>query len=261
MKTFLSTGQSNTLWYGDGGHWPQTWDNVTVWNCENNRSDLVNTGTAFVSPVYGKKPFRENLLDGTLLNANNASVHACQTIANVLGEPVRLILVAKDGAPIQDWCDGEARRAIYQRLQTILSAAGVLSLDGLFWHQGEANEADYQSYASKFGTMLDFMQQDGFLSSSEPVVIGTPTYHRPNIGNTLRSIGKSGGRFALADLSHLQLKPAIITWNGLSTLYANIDAVDEPFDIRLLSDDALHYSGASAALAGRIMASSYLSVI
>jgi carbohydrate esterase-like sialic acid-specific acetylesterase len=233
MKTFLSSGQSNALWYGDGGYWPQTWNDVTAWNCENNRSDLENIGSSFVAPVYGAKPFREKLLDGTLATANNASIHACQTIARVLGEPVRLIIVAKDGAPIQDWCDGTIRGPLYQRIQAVLSGAGVLSVDGMFWHQGEANEADYTTYATKFGAMLNFVHQDGFLSSSAPVVIGTPTYDSPNISSILRSIGNSGGRYALAEMSHLQLK----------------------------SGDVRHYSGPSAFVAGRIIANSYLSVL
>lgn len=232
MKTFLSSGQSNTLWYGDGGYWPASWTNVTVWNCENNRSDSVNLGSSFVAPVYGAKPFREKLLSGAVAKANNASVHACQTIARVLNEPVRLILVAKDGAPIQDWSNGSVRGPIYERLSDILSAASVTSVDGLFWGQGEANESDYSSYTSKFNSMISFMEQDGFISPTTPVVIGTPAYDSPNIGGVVRSIGNSGGRFALAEMSNLQLKLG----------------------------DVRHYSGGSAFLAGRIIANSYLSV-
>lgn len=223
MKTFLLMGQSNAEGRGAGGIW-QFSNYLSCWNNQSGRDDALNLGDAFLPPEYGEMPFR--------VDTNNFMPHACEAIHRELNEPIRFVIVAKGGIPISEWTDGTARGPMYDRLVAVSTAAGVTSYDGFFWHQGESDNGISGAYAAKWSALLGFLETDGFITASTPVVMGTPLPTISSITPVIRSIADADSRIALADIAHLTH----------------------------LSDN-LHFDGPSAYPAGRIYAAGYLSLL
>lgn len=187
MKTILLSGQSNAIGRGEGGSFAID-PRVTVFNNENDRNDLLNLGTAFVTPIRSNRPF--------VNSRNNLGIHAASYLAKLLDEDVQLIIVAQGNTPISQW---SSTGPMYARVKSVLAAAGVSSVDAFMWHQGEANSTD-TAYSSKFATLLSNLEADGIISDTTPVVVGEiAVKYNPQLNEKLNAMAT--GRIKCANIS------------------------------------------------------------
>jgi hypothetical protein len=191
MKTILLMGQSQATGAGVGGVWgiPST---VTVWNCTGDISSATTgLGTAFVTPA--------NMSAAPFIGKNNLGVHACRYLASELEEDIRLVIVALSGTPIESWSNPGG--AMYARMQAVLAAADVSSVDAFLWHQGEANASNPAAYPAAFSALVSRLETDGYIDDETPIVIGELGIWQTGMNPVLRSIASASPRIALADIA------------------------------------------------------------
>lgn len=177
MKTILAMGQSNAVGRAEGGGWNIP-SSVTVWNNANDLEDLSSLGTAFVVADRAAAPF---------VNGKNCPfVHAAKYLAQLTGDSVRLLLVAKGGQSISKW-DGKTS-PMYARMAAVLAAAGVTKLDVFLWHQGENDAIAPTGYVSKWQGLLANMVADSLITMTTPIVIGEVSPENNAINPVLHSL-------------------------------------------------------------------------
>ena len=162
MIYIIDSGQSNAQCRAVGGRFPVN-DRVKFWN---NQSDVVgnlNLGDSFVALDRHNAPFTNS--------CNNIFAHAADHIARSTGLDVRVVQVAKGGTPFSEW-DGKSS-PMYERMISVLSAAGVSNADLFLWHQGEGdNAAGYSTYAARWSDFIQNLESDGVINSDTKIVIG-----------------------------------------------------------------------------------------
>jgi len=191
MADWLATGQSNMDGRGEGG--PFDIDaRVTCWDNENDLEDLTNLGTAFVAPNRNANPF--------VNGRNNLAIHACSHLAARTGEDQRLILVSKGAEGISTWMGADGTPGpMYERVAAVLDAAGVSSVDGVFYHQGEGGIT-----LAQFALLLSAWESDGVISPTTPIVMGQLSLSESHAtGNSrILDIVNSSDRIGLALCGH-----------------------------------------------------------
>lgn len=210
--TVLAMGQSNSLGWQAGGEWSFP-AGVTAWDNLNGVTDLSLVGSQWAQPSLGANPFKS---DGS----NNPMIHACKSLHERTGRPVRLVLVSKGGQQISMWSDGSVKGPLYARMQSVLAAAGVKEVDAFLWHQGEADNPAPETYGTKFESLLGFLRSDGYLPRGTPVVIGTPVNTFTSIIPVLEQIATTHPEIALADISNLAVGADNIHFTGESLVTA-----------------------------------------
>lgn len=189
-KTLLLSGQSNAVGRGEGGVFPSH-SLVQVWDSQNDRDDLTALGTGFVTANRQSAPFVDS--------CNNLGYHAARYLADMIGEDVQLVIVAKGSQSISKWANGAP---MHERIKAVLSAAGISAVDAFLWHQGEGDEVlGSGTYAEKFTQLLTDLESEGIVGATTPVIIGETSPTHPNINAVLR--GLEGGRVRCARLTHL----------------------------------------------------------
>lgn len=180
MRTLLCSGQSNALDHVTQGDFVIS-PRVTIWNCASEVYDATTQlGNSFGAVNPASHPF--------LAGGHSMFVRLASVLAEELEEDIRLILVAHSGKSIDSWVTGP----MTQRILAVCSAAGVSSVDGFAWHQGETSATDYPT---KFAAMLTAL--NGLLGSA-PVVVGELAAQHGAMNGILAGLG-----FPLARLSHL----------------------------------------------------------
>lgn len=187
MKTLLGMGQSNAMGWGAGGIFPAS-ASVTVWNSTNNLMNLTSLGSAFICPDIHAAPFV-----GT---NNNMFYHAARNLSVLLGEDVRLIIVAAGGLAISNW--EKSSGPMYARMKAVLAAAGVTTVDAFLWHQGESDNAAPSGYTADFSALLANMTTDGYINFDTPVVVGELSAQFTSLNPILNAM--AGGRISVAPI-------------------------------------------------------------
>lgn len=200
MKTFLAMGQSHVAGAGLGGIWDIPC-NVQAWNSVGDSdSASMGLGSVWISaPPINSAPFN---------NKNNLMAHAVRYLAAELAETIRLSVIARSGTEIGQWMDAAGNPGpMYIRMVNVLAAAGITTVDGLLWHQGEADSlaGTASTYAAKFGSLLARMESDGYITGSTPVVIGELNLLHTAMNSVLRSIASQNARIGIADISTFRL--------------------------------------------------------
>jgi hypothetical protein len=168
-KTYLLSGQSNARGIYSDGYFP-TNSHVTIWDNLGTSTDLNNLGTQWLTPNISNQPF-----DGL----NNLGVNAAEKIYTATGEDVRFILVAKGSMEISSWYNGTPQ-AMLLRILAVLNAAGVTSLDGFWWHQGEQDNAiDPDDYLTMFTGILNTLKSNNLITDQTPVIMGETSINFP----------------------------------------------------------------------------------
>lgn len=196
-KYFLASGQSNCRGRGTGGDFTIS-PLVKVWNNQNDISDLTNLGTAWVTPDRNARPF--------VSGCNNFAVHAANQIALATGEEVRLVIVAKGDTSIGQWFSASIRQPMLYRISAVLAAAGVTTLDGFWWHQGEADNSATAAgyYPGRWNALINCLTSDGVITSSTPVVMGEVSTKYGTIPGVLQSIADADPRIRLAPVKQFE---------------------------------------------------------
>lgn len=207
VRYYLCGGQSNAIGRGAGG--PSTFSPfVKVWNNQNDRSDLANLGTAWVSPDLANNPF--------VGDCNNLAVHAANEIALATGDEVRLVLVAKGNTSIGQWFSASIRQPMLDRTTAVLTAAGVTAVDGFWWHQGEADNsaANAGYYPGRFNALTNCLQADDIITPSTPIVIGEVAPKYTTIAPVLKAIADGSARIKQAPITRFDLLSDDIHFTG-----------------------------------------------
>lgn len=162
---FAGSGQSNASGRGTGGSFTIS-PLVKVWNNHNERNDLANLGSAWITPVRDQWPFDQN--DG-----NNMFLHAANEIALRAGEEVRLVFVTKGGAPLSQWYSSSDIQPMLARMLAVIDAAGVGMLDGLFWMGHENSDGvTVSTWQGRWNAVKRELREAGHMTTSTPVVMG-----------------------------------------------------------------------------------------
>lgn len=196
-RTFICSGQSNAVGRGTGGPWDIS-PLVTTWNNQNDVLDATtNLGTTFKVAERETHPF--------VNSRNNMFVHACDRIARTLNEPVRMILVAKGGEPIAQWYSSGSPKVLLNRINAVWGVAGLAGpISGYFWHQGESDgNTGYDTYKGRFDAMLAYMQSQGIMTASTPVVIGETSVSHTDINARLDRLARENPRIEIARIKDL----------------------------------------------------------
>lgn len=233
MITILAMGQSNALGNQSGGN--STFDsNVTVWDNANSLTDLSALGSAFLAPALGSNPLNP-------AGSNTMMIQVANHLAIKTGEAVRLILVATGGQAIDAWVSSSGvKAAMYNRMEAVLAAAGVSSVDLFLWHQGEADNGGPASnaYPTRWGYLLANLQTDGYIGAGTPIVIGEVAAQYTSINPVLNSIAAADSRVAIALIKNQPTAADNIHFTGAAQ-----DAIGQLY-AQALSDMAGHsYSG------------------
>lgn len=186
-------GQSNMVG-GNVGGLSTFLPNVSVWNGLIGRSDLQQIGSQFVAPNLNAAPFYSG--------RNTPSIQFANKLAAVMNDDVRLIVVADGGNPISSWYSSSGKGPLYQRLDAVMAAAGVSSVDVFVWQQGESDNAAASAYAAKWNALLGALEADGYISASTPIVMGECSPQYEAINTVIRQIGDSSSRVNVARTSH-----------------------------------------------------------
>lgn len=192
-KTILCMGQSNAV--GRTGATLITNERVTFWNNENDRTDTVNPGTAWVAGDVAQRPFVGG--KGSFL----ASVGAYLARLKDPDEAVRVILVATGSQSISAWHNGSSAGAMYSRMQAVLAAAGVAQVDALLWHQGESDEATHATYVTRWNALIARLQLNGHINEHTPIVVGEVRWSQGyNINQRLHEIAAADPRVEIVQM-------------------------------------------------------------
>lgn len=198
MRTILAMGQSNARGNYAGGAFDMH-PGLTCWNNQNHRDDLECLGSEWVTPDLSQPPFNFG---------NNMMAHAASLVAEITGEPVRLILAARGGMSIGGgWIDVAGSTQIqFQRTLAILSAAGVNSVDFMLWHQGESDVTGglVEAWLPKFDNLLSSLEAAGIITTSTPVVVGELGPNVAALNPFLLKLSGMDRRIAIARLARLR---------------------------------------------------------
>lgn len=192
---FALSGQSNARGRGTDGDFTIS-PLVKVWNNKNDISDLTYLGDAWVTPDRNADPF--------VSGGNNLGVHAANQIALATGEEVRLVIVAKASQGIAQWYSANMRQPMLLRMLAILELAGVTSLDGFWWHQGEADHGTIlNDYRNRWNAMVNVLQnQEGLISATTPIVMGEVAVKFTNSNANLGVLAAADPRIRLAPIKN-----------------------------------------------------------
>ena len=223
MKTFLGFGASHSIGRDPGGFFEIS-NLVTVWNNENDRDDLTNIGTSFVSPDLANRPY--------VGGCNNILTHAASQVAEALDEPIRLFLVGRSGVAglASQWLGGSA--TVYARLLAVLAAAGVTEVDAAFWIKAEADGTNWTSYAADWSDFIDQLEGDGIIDSDTPMILGEGNAYNQEWAEEVRNLAALNANHCVAELRQF-----------------------------LLCSDGTHFAASMSQLAGWQFARQYLEVI
>jgi len=136
---------------------------VQVWN-----------GAYWARAQIGQLPFRissNNPSSSAYNNSNNLGLHFCKKLSEYTGQIVRLILSPFDGNSITNWIPTGSTN--FTSLNGQVSAAGVSRIDIFLWHQGEADNAQTNSwYVSKFDTLKQQLRAESWFPVKTPIIVG-----------------------------------------------------------------------------------------
>lgn len=131
-------------------------------------------GAAWVRAEIGNEPFRtpaNNPSSSSYDNSNCLGLHFCKKLAEESGNVVRLILNVADGNTIANWIP--ASDANYVDLEDQIGDGGVDKVDIFLWHQGEADNAQTESwYTLKFDTLKMQLRAETWFQTTTPIVVG-----------------------------------------------------------------------------------------
>lgn len=160
----LISGQSNA-WGASAPFQGDTTGNnsVQAWN-----------GTSWVRATINQPPFRcasNNPSSAAYNGSNSFGLHFAKNLQRKSKGIVRLILVAFDGNPIQNWIP--ASSVNFSAMTAAVSASGTPRVDFFLWHQGEANNSNTAAYYnSKFDTLKQQLRMQSWFEKSTPIVVG-----------------------------------------------------------------------------------------
>jgi hypothetical protein len=228
--TFLVSGQSNAIGVAVGGFFDaaptlHVWDNASLLLDSLPADYELNLGTQFIVPVLGSPPFRDN-------GANNSFVAFGARLSRLIGQTVRLLIVPRGGTSIDLWSTTTTRGPMYTRMAAVMAAAGVTSVDGFLWHQGESDEATAGTYQARFSQLISFLQTDGYLTATTPIVVGTLSPTCPNMNAVLRSLPAAfPGNLGVAEISDLPFEPDQLHLTGPAIVDAGYRYVNALSDL------------------------------
>lgn len=193
MKTLLFSGQSNAQDHAVAGDF-EIDSRVTVWNVV---PEVLNAttglGSAFTAVSQSAPPFLHGGTGIPFLLASH--------LARMLDDDVRLVSVTHSGKSIDNWTGANGTPAVMlNRIFAALAAAGVTSVDGIGWHQGETYSADY---ARKFNDMIINLKAVGTITTGVPIVIGELAAQYTAMNATLQYLADRQRDVRLANIQHL----------------------------------------------------------
>ncbi len=107
--------------------------------------------------------------------SNNFGLHFGKRVSNrTSGRVVGVILVSSPGSSISDWGpESDLFNFIRSRVsQAINELPFKRQLDGILWHQGESDGADFDQYGTALYDLIERFRSEPWFSSDRPFICG-----------------------------------------------------------------------------------------
>lgn len=130
----------------------------------------------------------------TAFSASNPAIAFARSYIEKYNAPVRIFHYAVGATAIAQWQTGGS---MYNTIVAYLSAAGNPQVDGVLWHQGEADSGSSEdAYYSAFYTMVTTYRGLSWFAPRRPWLVGGlfPASNKKQ-DNTLRRIGLDGDSY------------------------------------------------------------------
>jgi len=158
----------------------------------NMQSACSGTGDLSTNPYLYRWDSGTSTWVTTAFSATNPAIAFARSYIEKYNAPVRIFHYAVGGTAIAQWQTGGS---MYTTIVAYLTAAGNPQVDGVLWHQGEADTGlSEDAYYSAFYTMVTTYRGLSWFAPRRPWLVGGlfPTSSSRKQDNTLRRIGLDG---------------------------------------------------------------------